>query len=375
MKRQIIITRLFEFGGSNSHLKLLFKYFGAENILLVIDNEEQLAYLNNLGVGEIETLVKPGLLKYARLNYPSVLSNIKEFFLVVRSILSVLFFSLKHSGVGITINSTEPEKLIYLFWLPFIKVNYILHTSVLETMYPFTSISCNIKLGRKKKIITVSQASKQLICKNWNIRENKRSNIKVIYNCLPADNLDDHHANSTPDEKVVITLGYLIGYKNPSIWLEVAKAVTAKYKHVRFMWLGNGPLYDHFKNETLAYDRISFAGLITEPDSWLKRANIYYQPSLYETHGIAVVEAMSNSLPCVVSDTGGLPESVQHNYNGLLVDPLNVDEQVNAICNLLDDDNLAQLYGQNSYKKYMQSFTYAQFKHDMDEVYGNDRSK
>jgi len=341
-------------------------------VLLVIDDKEQLSYLKNMGVEDINIVVKPDLLKYARLNHSSVLSNIKEFFMVIKSVLSVFFLSLKYAGAGITINSTEPEKLIYLLWMPFIRVNYILHTSVFERMYAFTSISCNTKLGRKKKIITVSEANKQLICKNWKVGANKLSDVIVVHNCLlPEGMLKEDQKNPIQKEKIIITLGHLIEYKNPSVWFEVAKAVTAKYKHVRFVWLGNGALYEHFRNKAQGYDRIVFPGLISEPDAWLKSAIIYYQPSLNETQGIAVIEAMANSLPCVVSNVGGLPESVQHNYNGLLVDPLDIEGQINAISTLLDDDDLRIQYGQNAHEKYLRSFTYEQFKFNMDAVYLN----
>ncbi|MGN6180532.1 MAG: glycosyltransferase family 4 protein [Mucilaginibacter sp.] len=288
--------------------------------------------------------------------------------MIIRSVLSVFFLSLRHSGAGITINSTSPEKLIYLLWVPFIRINYISHTSVFEQMYPFTSISCNTKLGQNKRIITVSQASKALICKNWKIKKDKWSFIAVIYNCLPTTMQGDDCPDRIPEEKTVITLGHVIEYKNPFVWFEVAKIVTSKYKQVKFIWLGNGPLYDQFKNEAQGYDNITFRGLINEPGNWLMSASIYYQPSLHETQGIAVIEAMASSLPCVVSKVGGLPESVQHNYNGLLVSPLDVKEHVNAISTLLDDDDLRVQYGRNSQKRYLQSFSYEQFKRSMDAV-------
>ena len=48
MKKHIIITKLFEFGGSNEHLKALIKYFGKENIILLLEDTSQLAYLKNI---------------------------------------------------------------------------------------------------------------------------------------------------------------------------------------------------------------------------------------------------------------------------------------------------------------------------------------
>lgn len=367
-KKQIIITRLFEFGGSNSHLKNLIRYWGRENILLVIEDSNQLPYLENISQGQINVLVKP-LHKYARLNQPSLVQKIKELRHILRSVVSVFYLSLKNNGAGITINSTEPMKLLYLLWLPFTRVCYILHTTPEKTDTWFSSFTCNRRLGRRKKIITVSEATKNQLCLSWGINEGKRQQVKVVYNCVsepgPAA-VEAVHGGPT-----VLTMGYVIGYKNPGTWLEVARAVTAQRDDVVFSWLGNGPLWAEFAAETSTEKRISFAGLADNPAAYLARSVIYYQPSFYETQGIAVLEAMSYGLPCVVSNAGGLPESVQDGYNGFLVEPDNACLHAGRILALLNNPELSKTYGHNGYKKYLGSFTYDAFKTRMDGIWAS----
>ena len=192
MKKHIIITKLFEFGGSNAHLKTLISYFGKENVILILEDKNQLLFLKNIDVrNDVKVEVKPGLHRFAHLNYSSTLSNIKEFLYVLNSILSMLFISIKYRFADITICVVEPEKYLYLFWLPFIKVVYILHTTPGKKYTSFTSFTCNNTLGKRKKIITVSNANRNLICQNWSISSKKKPFVYVIYNCIIERELID----------------------------------------------------------------------------------------------------------------------------------------------------------------------------------------
>lgn len=69
-------------------------------------------------------------------------------------------------------------------------------------------------------------------------------------------------------------------------------------------------------------------------------AAVYVHPSMYEGFGIMILEAMASGVPVVTSNTSSLPEVVGD--AGLLVDPKNPDELVNAIERILGDKKLAE---------------------------------
>ncbi len=371
-RKHIIVTKLFEFGGSNTHLKTLIKYFGAENIILVIEDEGQLKWLENIGNPDgLHIEVRSSLHKFAHLVYPSVLSNMKEACFVIKSIFAILLLSIRHGGADITICSVEAEKYLYLLWAPFIRVIYILHSTPPEKFTRFTSYTCNTRLGRRKQIITVSNANKKEICTSWEINPEKQQFVQVVYNCLLKDAADKPTKVAGHGIKNIVTMGHVIAYKNPHVWLEVARQITQAQPEVRFTWLGNGSLFDHFSNATEDTDRINFAGFTANTDEYLVSATLYYQPSIHETHGISVVEAMYHSLPCVVANAGGLPESVQENYNGLLADPHNIEANVDAIVSLINDEERLKTFGENGYKRYLDLFTFEKFKLKMDAIYYN----
>jgi glycosyltransferase involved in cell wall biosynthesis len=155
-------------------------------------------------------------------------------------------------------------------------------------------------------------------------------------------------------------MGHLVDYKNPQQWLRVAKEVIHRSPKgsVHFVWLGAGPLYkecvESLDEEQKRY--IHFLGHCADPRRNLAEASVYFQPSLLESHGLAVVEAMSNGVPCVVSRAGGLPESVSDGYDGFLVDLGDDSVIAEKILCLLNDEKLRREMGgrarQTSLKKF-----------------------
>jgi glycosyltransferase involved in cell wall biosynthesis len=368
-KKHIILIRLSEFGGSNTHLKALIKYFGEDNIILVLETEEERRYLKNITAGEdIKTKIRPRLHKYACLEN-NFFSNFKELIKIIYSITAIKWLSLRYGGASVNISAIEPEKYLYLLWTPWCRFFYILHTTAGARYSASTTSTCNRMLSKRKMIITVSRANRQFICKNWGLSEKKEGFVKVVYNCLADEPADKVPVNKDYTLKTVVTMGHVIDYKNPSLWLQVAMLVTENHQDARFIWLGNGPLLDEFTLAAKASTQINFPGFTKDTGRYLQMAAIYYQPSLFETQGISVIEAMANHLPCVVSNTGGLPESVKHEYNGLLVTPTDVQQHADAITKLLNDNNLRTQYGSNAYKRYQELFTYNAFRQNMDKIY------
>jgi glycosyltransferase involved in cell wall biosynthesis len=65
-----------------------------------------------------------------------------------------------------------------------------------------------------------------------------------------------------------------------------------------------------------------------------REATMFTMPSVYEPFGIAVLEAMANGLPCIVSDSCALPEIVEDGRSGLVArrgDPEALAERMLAL--------------------------------------------
>ncbi|WP_203289112.1 glycosyltransferase family 4 protein [Metabacillus sp. cB07] len=206
------------------------------------------------------------------------------------------------------------------------------------------------KLVGDNKLITVSNFNKEEIIKNWSV---KNKNVNVLYNYSSITTVS-HQKDET---KIVLTLGHLREYKNPMQWIEVAKRVTSKKKNVKFIWAGEGELFNECRAITKNNSNIEFIGFVKNVEELYKHADIYLQLSLEETQGISVLDAMKNSIPCIVSNKGGLPESVKDNYSGYVVDLENTSDIEEKVLELLKNDKLRQTMGESSSKLYTEYFS------------------
>ena len=77
-------------------------------------------------------------------------------------------------------------------------------------------------------------------------------------------------------------------------------------------------------------------------------ADIYLFPTLAEVFGKTVVEAMSCGLPVVTFETGGVPEIVENNKTGFIVEYKNGEMLTTVLEKLLDDDDLREKMAENA---------------------------
>jgi glycosyltransferase involved in cell wall biosynthesis len=67
----------------------------------------------------------------------------------------------------------------------------------------------------------------------------------------------------------------------------------------------------------------------------------------------------------MVSNAGGLPESVVDGKTGYVVDPDNIDEMVSKLLNLLENENLRVCMGKAGKEYYENTFSYKRWIQEM----------
>ena len=140
--------------------------------------------------------------------------------------------------------------------------------------------------------------------------------------------------------------------------METAIRLTRIYPgRFKFIWAGDGAGLREMKKLAEEYVDISFLGFQEHVAALYREADIYFQPSKSESQGIAVVEALSAGLPCVVSSAGGLPESIEDGVEGFVCEPSAVDQYVQAFLRLFENSELRVQLGINAREKYKKLFT------------------
>jgi glycosyltransferase involved in cell wall biosynthesis len=169
-------------------------------------------------------------------------------------------------------------------------------------------------------VICVSEAVKKHLIE---IDEIKHEKGIVLYNPVSQPKVYDKKQNLNFE---IVYVGRLVKVKNVAALIEAVASVSKK-AFLTIVGEGNEKvnLENLVKNLNLE-NQIRFVGFCNEPSKYVSQADLFVLPSFSEGFGIAVVEAMYQSVPCLCSNVGGIPEFVIDGKTGWLFDPNNLQE-------------------------------------------------
>jgi glycosyltransferase involved in cell wall biosynthesis len=194
-------------------------------------------------------------------------------------------------------------------------------------------------LNRFDKITCPSRELSEIIF-NWGVTKP----IEFIANGIPL-------AESSFDEKIfdVVSVSRLVSWKNIDLLIKSCALSNASLAIV-----GDGP--DEEKLRKIGEQssaKITFFGQLNSHDveNVLKKSKIFALLSDYEGLSFALLSAMANGLPSIISDVRGNSDVITDRVEGIIVDTNDSDSVVWAIKELLSDSAKATQYGQAAVKK------------------------
>ncbi len=106
--------------------------------------------------------------------------------------------------------------------------------------------------------------------------------------------------------------------------------------------------------------RIVFEGPVKHDqiERCYKHAALLVNPSLSESFGISLVEAMMRQIPVVATRIGGMAHTVDHGATGFLVEPANPNALAEAICELLAKPERGRLMGEAGKRRAVAKFSW-----------------
>jgi len=159
--------------------------------------------------------------------------------------------------------------------------------------------------------------------------------------------------NIQDNQKILFTLQRLAKVKRVDILLKSMPYILEVKKEVVLVIGGKGtekPYLQKLAQQLKIEENIRFIDYIPDHElpQYFSMADIFTFHSTNETFGVVLVQAMAAGKPIVSVNATAIPEVVQHNINGLLVEPNNPKEFAKAVIELLDNDNIRQQFAQNN---------------------------
>lgn len=333
--------------GGKNYLINFVKY-----IQEIDNNNEYFLFLSNESEN-IFNIYKPSVniiyLKKSNLNaYSKVFFEqlILPFYLIKYRIDAVYF-----PGNYACIFSTKPILLFIQSVLDFYKSEDI---SFLKKIY--RHIFLRLSARKAKKIITPSSFAKEIIIKNLKIPKLK---IDVVYhgidNNLFNNKIDDEILDKGKkllskngiNGKYILYVAALWDHKNhEKLILAFERLLKLKNIELKLVLVGSGLgtnkvflkyIYNLPKRLGLSDNVIFIDNLdLKDLSIFYKLAHMFVFPSLCESFGLPVIEAMACGLSIICSDAFALPEILSD--AGILVNAKNTDEILNAMLLIIENE-------------------------------------
>jgi glycosyltransferase involved in cell wall biosynthesis len=106
-----------------------------------------------------------------------------------------------------------------------------------------------------------------------------------------------------------------------------------------------------------------------DKSEFLRRADVFIQPSHHEGMPLAMLEAMSHGLPVIATKVGAIPEMITHGVHGLLVAPHRPEQLAEAIAVLVGDGDLRERMSQAARALVETRFSLRRWRADLARLY------
>ncbi|WP_048175132.1 glycosyltransferase family 4 protein [Methanosarcina siciliae] len=164
--------------------------------------------------------------------------------------------------------------------------------------------------------------------------------------------------NLSPNKKIIFSLGWLIERKGFKYLIEAMDILQKERSDILCFIGGSGPLKNKLQKQiddlNLA-DKVKLTGFI--PDDllpiWMNACDVFILPSLSESFGVVLIEAMACGKPVITTYNGGSEEVVISEDYGYVIESKNSKKLAQKVLIVLD-----QKWDSTRIKKYSDLFTW-----------------
>lgn len=204
-------------------------------------------------------------------------------------------------------------------------------------VYPLKHPGCYNLLWRQ--VDRIHSISEDLLNKAYNLGLKPNISTRIIYPAVNLNALSHLKSISNTNAKLKIaTIARFNWIKGLDFLTEVASKLKKKGIDYEWVLIGAGNptemeryLFD-IRDKQLE-ELVFHKGACSHKETLtiLKTCDVYVQTSLTEGFCNALLEAQALGIPCVAFNVGGIPENVEDNITGWLIDPYNTKDMAIAI--------------------------------------------
>jgi glycosyltransferase involved in cell wall biosynthesis len=260
------------------------------------------------------------------------------------------------------IQEKQPQVLLFpIFhpWSPFIQWNLRNIPSVVTVHDPephpgdFEWILENLSIKQADRCVILSKSLKSTLVKRGVLEDR----IDVIPHgplFYPSGKIQKDRSKTNEEKAIILFFGRILPYKGLDILIKAFKEVRKTHPaQLNIVGEGDLELYTPLLNNLLDVNIVNRWIPDDEVGEWFEQATVVVLPYTIATQSGIVGIAASYKLPVIATRTGGLPDQIQDEQTGLLVEPGSSHDLADAIIRILDDPDFATDLSQSLQNKFV----------------------
>lgn len=174
----------------------------------------------------------------------------------------------------------------------------------------------------------------------------------------------------------LLDIAGLIGIKNIKILIEAIDiCVNIMKRENLFLYIvGNGPQKQELEKLIIKLTlqrHIFLLGYQTNIGKLINQCDAFVHPCYEEGFGLVISEAMQAQKPIIVANAGALPELIENEKTGLVIDPHDPNKWADAIVRLMDNPELSSFLASNAKKRVQEAFSVERYVKDHETLYNS----
>jgi glycosyltransferase involved in cell wall biosynthesis len=253
-----------------------------------------------------------------------------------------LFYKGKSPAVG-NINDTYSAELSSLSYYKRYYDDWLIRWAY----YNFVHVCEAIALPRLEAVIANSEYTASMVRQNYKVPPNK------LHVCYKGINSEPYcralilRKSLPPHPPRVLFVGTNMQRKGLPLLIQAAAKVTQIHKKIEFWVVGEDKVIPKMKELCLqegVYDNFRFLGWKSQADliEIYAQCDIFAMPSLTEAFGVVFLEAMAAGVVVIGANVGGIPEIIDDNINGMLINNNDSSMLENAILEILQNREIME---------------------------------
>jgi len=248
--------------------------------------------------------------------------------------------------------------------------------STIHSPYPYFSEKSPLKrIKAFAETLSMNLANSRTICISDAVRQHvekctgiRSELLTVIRNGIERQSpgpdptsLAETRREITSDDsaRIIMTIGRLDKEKGLDVLLTAFSNLLKRARGIALAIIGGGPLEKTLKEQAIDLGiekHVYFLGFKPDVRRYLAVSDLYVSAARYEGLGMSLIEALAAGISVVATRVDGIPEVIEHERTGILVEPDNPEMLADAMLKLLNCESTRNRFRENGLKRVAEHF-------------------